>query len=110
MSLVFPDEIAGAFFCLVEDVAQVFTDDADGNELDASKEENRNHERRIALYRVAVEYGLYNNVYKIQKCHERHDDAENRSKSQWCGGERGDTCKCEVQQSVVAPLALAMIT
>ena len=84
-------KVVGPVLRLIEDASQVFTHDAQTDELDGTKEENDANECRIASHRVAIDEGLDEGVGQIDESTDARKETYKGSQSQRSGGKADDT-------------------
>ena len=106
-SPLFFHHVIWSAFGLHVDSADVFAEDADGEELDSTEEEDDADEGGESLHWVADEEGLADVEDEEAEGTEGDDGADDGGKAQWGGGERCDAVERKVHEAQKIPFAVA---
>lgn len=79
----------------VEDSAEVFADDAEGDELDTSEEEEGDHDGWIARYGFTVDDGLDDDVDEVEEGEAADEETEDGADAQGSDGVAGESVEGE---------------
>src|SRR5690606_949667 len=106
-STVLPQEIERPALGFIEHTTDVLPQDADRDELGATKKQDGDHQRRKALHRFPEEQSLGDDPDTVQESGERHGQAEVRGELQGYAREGSDPLESEIPQSPVIPFGFA---
>lgn len=79
----------------VEDSAEVFADDAEGDELDTAEEEEGDHDGWIARYGFTVDDGLDDDVDEVEEGEAADEETEDGADAQGSDGVAGESVEGE---------------
>ena len=103
------NEIPRSLLNLVEHPSEIFTYYAQTDKLDASKEEDCHHYRRVARYWLSEEICHHDDVDEIEESNQRHEYSQEANDSQRSRGICHYSVECEVEKCRELPFRLALL-